>query len=355
MEFGLSNDQSLLQNQVARFLKEKVPLDLVRAVAEGRQTDQIIWSELTKLGLSGIMIDESLGGLGLGLLDASIIAERLGYAVTPSPYLTSAIIAPTVLQLSKKREDILSKIVTGETRVGIAFNQAIRPAHESGFEIKNGKLDGSLLFAIDSDADYYLVADSDKKIYLIDRNSRGFKSIPLSTVEKTRSSAELKFCQVEGDEISHDPDIFDKAWNAGLVGLAADNLGAAQCALDQAVEYANQREQFNRVIASFQAVKHMCAEMAAQLEPCRAMVWYAAHAFNEIPEESTMMASHTKAHLSEVAQFVTRTATEVHGGMGFTDLVGLHYWFKRCGFNRQALGSPELLRDRAAIAQDLAT
>ena len=141
MEFGLSNDQSLLQNQVARFLKEKVPLDLVRAVAEGRQTDRIIWSELTELGLPGIMIEENLGGLGLGLLDASIIAERIGYGATPSPYLTSAIIAPTVLQLSHKREDILSQIVTGETRVGIAFNQAIRPAHESGFEIKNGKLD----------------------------------------------------------------------------------------------------------------------------------------------------------------------------------------------------------------------
>ena len=86
--------------------------------------------------------------------------------------------------------------------------------------------------------------------------------------------------------------------------------------------------------------------MAAQLEPCRAMVWYAAHAFSDIPEESTMMASHTKAHLSEVGRFVTRTATEVHGGMGFTDLIGLHYWFKRCGFNRQILGSPDL-RERA--------
>ena len=95
----------------------------------------------------------------------------------------------------------------------------------------------------------------------------------------------------------------------------------------------------------------MCAEMAAQLEPCRAMVWYAAHAFNDIPEESTMMASHTKAHLSEVAQFVTRTATEVHGGMGFTDLVGLHYWFKRIGANRQWLGAPEFVRSEAAILQ----
>ena len=68
-----------------------------------------------------------------------------------------------------------------------------------------------------------------------------------------------------------------------------------------------------------------------------------------------MMASHTKAHLSEVGQFVTRTATEVHGGMGFTDLVGLHYWFKRTGFNRQVLGSPEWHRERACQLQDLVT
>ena len=143
------------------------------------------------------------------------------------------------------------------------------------------------------------------------------------------------------------------AVDAGRVLLAADSLGAGQAMIEKAVDYAGQREQFNRVIASFQAVKHMCAEMAAALEPCRSMVWYAAHALDELPDEALMMASHTKAHLSEVGQFVTRTATEVHGGMGFTDLVGLHYWFKRAGFNRQIMGSPEWLRERAFQQQDL--
>ena len=183
MEFGLSNEQSILQDQTARFLREKIPLDAVRAVSKGTETDTKVWSELTDIGLPGIMIKEGLGGLGLGLLDASIIAECLGYGVTPGPYVSSAIIAPTVLQLSAKRDDILSEIVTGETRVGIAFNQAIRPNHESGFKVKNQKLDGKLLFAMDSEADYYLVADSDKKIYLIDSNSNGFRTwIPVLAV-----------------------------------------------------------------------------------------------------------------------------------------------------------------------------
>ncbi|HJW41258.1 MAG TPA: acyl-CoA dehydrogenase family protein, partial [Rhizomicrobium sp.] len=118
-----------------------------------------------------------------------------------------------------------------------------------------------------------------------------------------------------------------------------------------AVTYAKERQQFGRVIGSFQAVKHLCAEMVAELEPCRALIWYAAYAFDTFPDQARRMAAHAKAHTAEVGTFVARTATEVHGGMGFTDLLGLHYWFKRIGFDRQALGGPEKARHDAAVAQ----
>ena len=135
------------------------------------------------------------------------------------------------------------------------------------------------------------------------------------------------------------------------MAIAADILGAAQTMLDRAVAYAKERRQFGRVIGSFQAVKHLCAEMAAALEPCRAFIWHAAHALDAAPEEGPILACHVKAHLSEVGQRVARTATEVHGGMGFTDLLGLHYWFKRIGVNRQLLGGPERAREDAARLQ----
>jgi alkylation response protein AidB-like acyl-CoA dehydrogenase len=141
----------------------------------------------------------------------------------------------------------------------------------------------------------------------------------------------------------------DAAWTI----LAADMLGASQAMLDKAVAYAKERRQFGRLIGSFQAVKHLCAEMAAELEPCRSLVWYAAHAFDAVPAEASLTAAHAKAHLSEVSRFVARTATEVHGGMGFTDLVGLHYWFKRVGLGRQLLGGPERVRREAARMQAL--
>ena len=134
---------------------------------------------------------------------------------------------------------------------------------------------------------------------------------------------------------------------------AADTLGAAQHMLDAAVAYSGQREQFGRVIGSFQAVKHLCADMAAALEPCRALVWYAAYALDALPDEAHLSACHAKAHVAEVGTMVAKTATEVHGGVGFTDLLGLHYWFKRIGLNRQLFGGPERARADAAAAQGL--
>lgn len=353
MEFGLSSEQTLLADTVTRFLSEQLPLDEVRKIVAGQTSEQSAWSGLTDLGLTGIMISEANGGLGLGSLDAIVVAEALGYHVTPSPFISTSVIAPVAIQTAGKHEALLANVASGETRIGIAFSEGMGARNDAGIKETGGKLTGKSLFVLDADADFYLVADANKQLFVVDATDPGLGRQPLTTIDPTRTVCELIYKDVTAQLLSTDAEVFETALNAGLVAMAADTLGAAQCALDQAVIYAGQREQFNRVIASFQAVKHMCAEMVAQLEPSRAMVWYAAHALDHVPEEATMVASHTKAHLSEVGQFVTRTATEVHGGMGFTDLVGLHYWFKRAGFNRQILGSPERLRERAALAQGL--
>ena len=354
MEFGLSQEQVLLQDSINRFLTDEAPLAVVREVAAGDRSDAEIWKGLINLGIGGLLTSEANGGLGLGYLDAALVAECLGYHVTPCPYLSSAVIAPATLQLAGQREYLLGGVATGDRRIGIAFGEGLGARADAGIEVAGAstagascKINGKSLFALDDAADAYLVTTQGKQILLVDAKTKGLTRKALQTIDKTRTTCELAFKKVEAELIADEPEIFEQAMDLAAVALAADTLGAAQCALDQAVAYAKQREQFNRVIASFQAVKHLCAEMASSLEPCRSMVWYAAHALAEIPDEARMMASQTKAHLSEVGQFVTRTATEVHGGMGFTDLVGLHYWFKRAGFNRQMLGSPEQHRERA--------
>ena len=138
---------------------------------------------------------------------------------------------------------------------------------------------------------------------------------------------------------------------AGRVVVAADVLGASECAIERSVAYAQQRVQFGRPIGSFQAVKHLCAEMVAELEPARSLVWYAGHAFDASPEEAPLLSAHAKAHLCEIGTFIVRTATEVHGGIGFTDAHDLHLWFKRVGVDRQLLGTPDAAREDAARLQ----
>lgn len=350
MQFGLSEEQSLLADSVSRFLADHSTLDDVRKIAAGDANDADIWQGLVTLGISGLLIEEGNGGVGLGSLEAAVVAELLGYRATPAPFIGAAM-ASRALEGSP-RDDLLGDVGAGNCRVGIAFSEAIGARDDAGMSVDSGKISGKSIFAIDADADFYLVATSGGAMHLVDRQH--VTVTPHPTIDRTRTVATLEFDSAPAASLESDNARFERVLDTGRLVLAADTLGAAQNMIDQAVDYAKQREQFNRPIASFQAVKHMCAEMAADLEPCRSLVWYAAHALDHVPEEAHVTVCHAKAHLAEVGKQIAKMATEVHGGMGFTDLVGLHYWFKRIGFNRQMLGAPELVREEAARAQGLA-
>jgi len=142
--------------------------------------------------------------------------------------------------------------------------------------------------------------------------------------------------------------------NDGRCRHAADALGACEAMIERSVAYAQERKQFGRAIGSFQAVKHMCAEMIAELEPARSLLWYAAHSFDALPGEAPLMACHALSHISEIGRTIASVSTQVHGGIGWTDEQNLHFWYKRIGVDRQLLGGPELLRSRAAGLQGLA-
>lgn len=352
MEFGLSEEQILLQDSVNRYLDESSSLDQVRELCKVPEED--VWAGLVEIGVPGILVSETNGGLGMSALDAAIVAEALGSHTAHAPFMGSAVMAPVALEAAGVNPgDILGALMSGEKRVGIAVGEAVAARRDAGIKSAGTALTGKALYVLDHGADAYLVADQNKALFLVQSNSDGVNDQALTTIDETRRTGELIFDGAAAIKISDDPAVLQKSLDAGRVMLAADTLGAAQNMLDKAVAYAKEREQFNRPIGSFQAVKHMCAEMAAELEPCRSLVWFAAHALDELPLEAAVTACHAKAHMAEVGKFVAKTSTEVHGGMGFTDLVGLHYWFKRIGFNRQLLGTPEAVRDEAAMFQGL--
>jgi alkylation response protein AidB-like acyl-CoA dehydrogenase len=357
MDFALSSDQRLMQDSLAGVLARAAPLERVRGFAAGDEPlARDVWAELTALGVPGLLVPEAHGGLGLSLLDAALAAEAIGGCVAPAPFLGSTVLAPLALTLAgspAQQAAWLPKLAAGEIVAGAALSEAIAgPRDADGIQAANGRLSGASMFALDAaGADLLVVADRAGGLWLAEGGAA--EIAPLATIDATRRFAEVRFDNAPAELLAA-ADALPALREAAFVILAADMLGAAQAMLDKAVAYAQERHQFGRLIGSFQAVKHLCAEMAAELEPCRALVWYAAYAFDHVPAEAPLVAAHAKAHLSEVSRFVARTATEVHGGMGFTDLLGLHFWFKRVGVDRQLLGGPEQVRRHAARLQGLA-
>jgi alkylation response protein AidB-like acyl-CoA dehydrogenase len=360
MEFGLSEQQEYLRDTLARLCADHAGLTRARRFVDGGETRATdLWQELTALGVPGLMIDEPHGGVGLGALDAATVAQCLGAAIAPVPFVATAVLVPRAVARAgsaAQRDHWLPQLAAGTTIVGAALTEVGSGVREgAGVTAKAGKLSGKALFVVDFEADAYLVADATRRLHRVSADAAGLTRRVLATIDGTRPVGELVFANVAAEPLpgSDDPAIVTDLLNVGRVLLAADTLGAAREMLDRAVAYSLERQQFGRPIGSFQAVKHMCAEMAAELEPCQALVWYAAHALDAMPAEATVTACHVKAHVAEVGKFVAKTATEVHGGMGFTDLLGLHYWFKRIGANRQLLGAPERLRAEAARLQGL--
>lgn len=353
MEFALSEQQKMMQESIDGALARACPLDRVRKAADGGEAvAHDVWQTLAYLGIAGTIIPEEHGGLGLGLLEAALISETLGKHVTPVPFVATAVMAPMALMSagsSAQQKRWLPELASGRKRASVAVSEYAAGAREgAGISTNGGKLSGKAMFAIDfAEADVFVVADRDRRLHLVEANAQGLSPRALPTIDRTRALGELVFDNVAAEPLAQDTDLA-RICDAGRVMLAADTLGAGWTMINKAVDYARQRKQFGRIIASYQAVKHLCAEMAAQLEPGRALVWYAAYALDNRPDEAPLVAAHAKSYLGEAGRFVARTATEVHGGIGITDMLGLHYWYKRIGTNRPLLGSPERMREYAA-------
>ena len=358
MDFGLSEEQRLLEDTVARFLEERLPVARVREVVESEDgVDADAWRGLAELGITGCLVPEAYGGAGLSLLDAAVIATALGHGAAPVPFLSSSVLSTLLLReagTEALRDAWLPRLADGTARIAVAVSERIEARQDAALRYEGGRLSGTALFVLDGlGADGVLVPVGEDVLWVPAR-SAGFEAKPLPTIDRTRRVAELRFDAALPAEIcpggAH---VLARVLDAARILDAADILGGCDRALALSVAYAADRKQFGRPIATFQAVKHLCAEMAAALEPARSLIWYAAHAWDALPEEAPLVATLCKAHLAEVGQELLRTAVQVHGGIGFTDECDLQLWFKRVGVSRQLLGGPAKLRDHAARLQGL--
>jgi len=359
MEFGLSLEQRQFDDSLRDFLKDRLPMERLRALAEpGGGYDEALWTGLSELGLHGLIVPERFGGAGLGVLDAAVAAEGLGYAAAPVPFTGTTVMAPLAFINSAteaQQGEYLPMVASGEARIAVGFAGLAGQTGAASVTLDGTKLSGTINGVMDAGAaTHFLIYLREGTAALVEAGAPGLSASPRRSLDRTRPLVDVTFNATPAESLVAANDKLAAArrvLDAGRVVLAADTLGAAQTMLDRAVAFAKERVQFGRVIGSFQGVKYMLADCVTTLEPCRGMVWYAAHAQDGMPDEARLVACHAKAHVADVAREVARMTTETHGGMGFTDLLGLHYWFKRISFNRQVLGGPERCREEAAELQ----
>ena len=372
MDFGLSAEQELLQNTAREFLSQECPPGLVRELYDDpKGFSPELHRKTAELGWTGLLIPEAHGGLGLGMLDMAVLLEEIGRAVVPGPFVFSSVL--TTLGLvqagsSAQRETWLPRLAAGQAIGTLAFLEADDRLDARGVRLKAKKtkhgyvLSGTKMFVPFAEvADVLLVvartsgkAEQGVSLFLVERQTPGLSLTPLDIVDQTRRVYRVEFQQVAVPKTAL-LGKKDKGWkivtrllDAACVALAADSLGGAQKALDLAVEYTKTRTQFNRPIASFQALKHMAAEMASDIEPARSLVWYAAYAFDALPAEASRAAALAKARLSDVYARTTNRAVQMHGGIGFTWEHDMHFWFKRAKWNEFAFGDATYHRERLA-------
>lgn len=353
MDFGLSEEQELLQATVRQFAERECPPNELRAQFESEEDRSLaLWRGLAELGVAGLAVADAHGGAGLGVLELALVAEELGRGATPGPFLghSLASLAIGLGGSDAQQRAWLPKLAAGECLATVAFAEPDGGWQPEEWTAKaEAAASGAKTWVpAAAQADLFVVGVAGGGLALVERGAAGVEIEPLAGADRTRRAGRLSLSGARCETLPRGADAAARVRDAALVLLAADALGGASRCSAMSVEYAKTREQFGVPIGQFQALKHQLADMAVSVEPARALVWYAAHAWDAIPAEAPRAAALAKAHLTDVFMQVARDTVEAHGGIGFTWECDVQIWYKRAMFDRAFCGTPAVHRERAA-------
>jgi alkylation response protein AidB-like acyl-CoA dehydrogenase len=363
MYFDLTDEQQAIKSTAHDFLAARYKSERVRELAGSEHGfEQSDWEEMAELGWPGLALPEEWGGQGLGIVDLAVLFEEMGYALAPSPLLSNTVagLALSLCGSDEQRERFLRPLAAGELRGTPALWDAGTPgtigefAMEARPEGDGVVLDGEKVLVMDAAAaDFLLVATSDGRRHLVERDAAGVTVTPSTSIDQTRRLYSVRFEGVQvpaSDSLPAEGADYFQVFDRVCIALAAESTGVAQRTLEMAVEYAKDRQQFGRPIGSYQAVSHRCAQMLLETENARSAVYGAAWAADAAPESLPTAASMAKAYASDAGWRVPDASIQVHGGIGFTWEHDLHFFLKRGKANAAMFGDARWHRDRVADA-----
>ena len=352
MNFEFSDEQKQMAAEARRFLAAKCPTSAVRAILEGPEPyDRALWKGLAEMGFLGIVIPEEFGGLGLGYLELCVIAEEMGRALAPVPFSSSVMLATEFLLAAGSDDQKgrwLPKLASGEAIGTFAFAEKAGAVTPKTIQLTaaDGRLTGAKTAVPDGEiADFAIVAarsGTQVSLHLVELTAPGVTRTPLETIDPSRGHARIDFADVEAQPLGASADgwrILTQVFDRAAILTAFEQIGGADRALEMARDYALERMAFGRPIGSFQAIKHMLADMYVSATLARSNGYYGAWALSTGAAELPEAAATARVSATQAFQHCAKNNIQVHGGMGFTWAFDCHLFYRRSNLLALNLGS----------------
>jgi alkylation response protein AidB-like acyl-CoA dehydrogenase len=347
MKFELSEDQALLQSSTRDFLTSELPIDKTRNVMEHHSDgyEPAQWRSFAEMGYIGLTLPAAAGGQGLGTIEFAIVLEEMGRVCAPGPFLDAAL-AASLLAAAGKQDALLADVVSGKSLVTIARQDSpFSGNHVEPVRFQDGRVRGTkyfVPFAARTDA---LLVTTRQGVVLV---RAPYDIVPLQTIDLGQRFAEVKLDN-QGTLIGG-PELLEKVDLLGAVGASAMMLGIMSRALEVTLEYVQTRQAFKRPIGAFQTLQHRLADMLLKTESTRSAVYRAAWCLDSGEPDTALACATAKAYAGDASRYVCGEAIQMHGGIGFTWELDLHFYFKRAKTLEQFYGSTEVQLEKALVA-----
>jgi alkylation response protein AidB-like acyl-CoA dehydrogenase len=347
MDLNATDEQKELRAAAKRFLADAAPPARVAELADSGDWDESTWATIAELGWLGISVPEQLGGVGLGLVEETIVFEEAGAALLPGPLLSTVGLALPALQACGRAEDLVAAIVTGELRATLAWadpdrDASLGAAAATDLRAGGGRLTGTKVSVPDVDrVDYFVVVARDESgpaLFGVPADAAGVAVESVDSVDGTATIGNLHLADTAADRLA-EGEVAAASLAASrtraLTLAAAEANGLTARVLAESVEYAGEREQFGRKIGTYQGVSHPLADTYVGLELSRSTVIWAALAVDSADAEAELAVAAAAVKAAPTAIRACEVAIQVHGGIGMTWESHLHRCYKRA----LALGS----------------
>jgi alkylation response protein AidB-like acyl-CoA dehydrogenase len=361
-----------LRGAVRSVLEDRAGWPEVLARTETPDTyDTGLWRTLAaEIGCAGLLIPESAGGAGASYREAAVVAEELGRAAAPVPFLGSAVVATTAL-LSVSDTEVLTELAGGAVTAALAVPFAagaagtatnLLPAPTvrvagpaSGDPAGTYRLSGTVTGAADALTADVLVVPADGVpygLYVVRAADPGVAAAPVVSLDMTRQLCDLSFENATARRVASGGDAGQAVVRALVAGagiLASEQLGLAERCLELTVAYVKERRQFARPVGSFQAVKHRLADLYVAVVQAREAARYAAACLAAADPDTALAVALAKSTCSDVAMRAAQETVQLHGGIGFTWEHPAHLYLKRAKADSIGLGTADA--HRASLAR----